>query len=98
MEHESPKNIKTHKKREPSPKKQQKGTYKKNETVKIIIKKSKSKDKTLKNKDLEKYSGNNIQMSIIEPNTTRLNESYIELMEDLSFIMRQKKDFMRVNY
>ena len=95
MEHKTPKNIKTHKNREPSPKKEQTGTYKKNETVKIIIKKRKSKDKTLKNKDLEKYTENNIQMSIIEPNTTRLNEFYIELMEDLSFIMRQKKDFMR---
>ena len=95
MEHKTPKNIKTHKNREPSPKKQQTGTYKKNETVKIIIKKRKSKDKTLKNKDLEKYTENNIQMSIIEPNTTRLNEFYIELMEDLAFIMRQKKDFIR---
>lgn len=96
MEHEIPKNRKTQKNRERSPKKNKKtGTYKKNETVKIIIKKRKTKDKTLKNKDLEKYNENNITMSIIEPNTTRLNEKYVELMEDLAFIMRQKKDFMR---
>ena len=63
MEHKTPKNIKTHKNREPSPKKQQTGTYKKNETVKIIIKKRKSKDKTLKNKDLEKYTENNIRIA-----------------------------------
>ncbi len=32
---------------------------------------------------------------IIEPNSTRLNEKYIDLLEDLAYIMRKKKDFMR---
>ena len=97
---EEPKKKRTYKKRETKTENKEskpKRTYKKKEK----IEKKSPKKKTYKKTNLEENQTVIIKMKkkrcdkSIASNSLRLNEKYADLMDDLAYIMRKNKDFMR---
>lgn len=97
---EEPKKKRTYKKRQTKTETKEskpKRTYK----IKEKIEKKSPKKKTCKKTNLEETQTVIIKMKkkccdkSIASNSLRLNEKYADLMDDLAYIMRKNKDFMR---